>query len=140
MCSYMYHQPSKFYHFLFLFTLFAVDVWWLIATFFSFEDLTRHLVCDYAAIEHLMQQGNTHRYLYFVWEILSKQLKTKSWSVCILHPSIEKESILKCSITYVLCAKSCWKIGSIKVRNGGFSRSHSEGHKDSFTCHCIIHS
>ena len=29
---------------------------------FSFEDLTRHLVCDYAAIEHLMQQGNTHRY------------------------------------------------------------------------------
>ena len=107
---------------------------------FSFEDLTRHLVCDYAAIEHLMQQGNTHRYLYFVWEILSKQLKTKSWSVCILHPSIEKESILKCSITYVLCAKSCWKIGSIKVRNGGFSRSHSEGHKDSFTCHCIIHS
>ncbi|XP_073249049.1 uncharacterized protein [Porites lutea] len=25
------------------------------------QDLTRHLVCDYAAIEHLMQQGNTHR-------------------------------------------------------------------------------
>ncbi|XP_068717325.1 kinesin-like protein KIF16B [Montipora capricornis] len=25
------------------------------------QDLTRHLVSDYAAIEHLMQQGNTHR-------------------------------------------------------------------------------
>ena len=27
-----------------------------------FTDLTRHLVSDYAAIEHLMEQGNTHRY------------------------------------------------------------------------------
>ena len=30
--------------------------------FFS-SDLTRHLVSDYAAIEHLMEQGNTHRYI-----------------------------------------------------------------------------
>ena len=61
----------------FVFMLFALDIWCLInfiATFVSFEDLTRHLVCDYAAIEHLMQQGNTHRYL--VWEILSKLSKS----------------------------------------------------------------
>jgi len=29
---------------------------------FCASDLTRHLVSDYAAIEHLMEQGNTHRY------------------------------------------------------------------------------
>ena len=89
-----------------------MDVWWLIATFFSFEDLTRHLVCDYAAIEHLMQQGNTHRYFIGKYR-LSYQIPDQS-AFCT---SIEKEStnaplytswVLKDFRKYRICRSQEW--------------------------------